>query len=157
PLVMDHTFLAGDTGIAPNRAIGYTKIGTTFVSAKGWDPAWLAGDRGLVTTLYDLSKWDIEMPLLLRVDAMRTMLTPSSAGGAGHYGMGWVVDRRGGQNYMWYAGQVPGFQSMDAMLPDRHIAVIVLTNADALHSSRVASAQQLAARILDIVSPPGAA
>lgn len=157
PLVMDHTFLAGDTGIARDRAAGYTKIGSAFVGAKAWDPAWLTGDRGLVTTVYDLSKWDIEMPLLLRVDALRTMLTPSSAGGAGHYGMGWVVDRRGGQNFIWYAGQVAGFQSVDAMLPDRHIAVIVLTNADALHSHRVASPQQLAGRILDVISPPGTA
>lgn len=157
PLVMDRTFLAGDTGISPAHAVGYTHGASGFVPARGLDPAWLAGDRGVVTTLYDLSKWDIEMPVLVRVDAVRTMFTPSGTPGPTHYGMGWVIDRRGGKNFMWYAGQIPGFEAANATLPDEHIAVIVLSNADALHGGRVASPQQVAARVLDIVAPPGTA
>ena len=34
-------------------------------SANRGIPAWLAGDAGLVTTIDDLAKWDIEMPVLL--------------------------------------------------------------------------------------------
>lgn len=157
PLVMDRTFLAGDTGISPTRAVGYTHAATGFVPARSWDPAWLAGDRGLVTTLYDLSKWDIEMPVLVRVDAVRALFTPSGTPGPTHYGMGWVIDQRGGKSFVWYAGQVPGFEAVNALLPDDHVAVIVLSNADALHGGRVVSPQQIAARVLDIVAPPATA
>jgi D-alanyl-D-alanine carboxypeptidase len=154
PLVMDRTFLAGDTGISPARAVGYTHAGAGFTPTQPWDPAWLAGDRGLVTTIYDLSKWDIEMPVLVRVDAVRAMLTSSGTPGPAHYGMGWVIDQRGGKNFVWYAGQVPGYQATNAVLPDDHIAVIVLANTDALHGGRVVSPVQVAVRVLDVVSPP---
>ncbi|HEY1655285.1 MAG TPA: serine hydrolase domain-containing protein, partial [Candidatus Tumulicola sp.] len=157
PLVMDRTFLAGDTGISAARAVGYTHGGNGFVAARPWDPAWLAGDRGLVTTVYDLSKWDIEMPVLVRVDAVRAMLTSSGTPGPSHYGMGWVIDQRAGKSFVWYAGQVPGYQAANAVLPDDHIAVIVLANTDALHGGRVVSPMQVAARVLDVVSPPGTA
>ncbi len=157
PLVMDRTFLAGDTGISEGREVGYTHQGARFVPARPWDPAWLQGDRGLVTTLYDLAKWDIEMPILVRVDAVRTMLTPSGTSGPARYGMGWVIDQRGGKSFVWYAGQIAGYQAMNALLPDNHIAVIVLANADALHGGRVVSPEAVAAHVLDVVSPPGTA
>lgn len=158
PLVMDRTFLAGDTGISPSHAIGYTRApGSGFVPAKTWDPAWLQGDRGLVTTVYDLAKWDIEMPILVQVDAVRAMFTPAGTVGPARYGMGWVIDQRGGKSFVWYAGQLAGYQAINALLPDDHIAVIVLANADALHDLRVISPEMVAAHILDVVSPPAAA
>lgn len=157
PLVMDRSFLAGDTGISPSHAVGYTRNkGAAFVPAKAWDPAWLQGAGGLVTTIYDLAKWDIEMPILVRVDAVRTMLTPSGTSGLARYGMGWVIDQRGGKNFVWYAGQIPGYQAINAMLPDDHIAVIVLANADSLNGGRVVSPESVAAHVLDVVSPPAA-
>jgi D-alanyl-D-alanine carboxypeptidase len=156
PLVMNHTFLAGDTGISPAHAVGYTHgaRGDDFVAARSWDPAWMQGDRGLVTTVNDLAKWDIEMPILVRVDAERTMLTPNGTAGRTNYGMGWVIDQRGGKRYVWYGGQVAGYQAGNALLPDDHIAVIVLANADSLHGSHVTSPSGTAARILDVVAPP---
>ncbi|MBV8373361.1 MAG: hypothetical protein JOY69_08890, partial [Candidatus Eremiobacteraeota bacterium] len=54
-------------------------------------------------------------------------------------------------------GQIPGYQAMNALLPDNHVAVVVLTNGDALHGGRVASAAALGAQILDIIAPPSAA
>ncbi|MFY9708725.1 MAG: serine hydrolase domain-containing protein, partial [Candidatus Cybelea sp.] len=101
PLVMDSTFLAGDSGISPAHATGYTRSAHGFVPASIWDPTWLGGNAGLVTTLYDLAKWDIEMPILLRVDAVRTMFAPAASSGPTRYGMGWVIDRRGGKDFVW--------------------------------------------------------
>jgi CubicO group peptidase (beta-lactamase class C family) len=156
PLVMDRTFLAGDSGISPSHAIGYTRArnGIGFTPARPWDPAWLSGGRGLVSTVYDLAKWDIEMPVLVRVDAVRTMFTPSGTAGPAKYGMGWVIDQRGGKRFIWYGGQIPGYQAMNALLPDEHIAVIVLANVDSLHGGRVVNPEEIGARILDIVAPP---
>lgn len=159
PLVMDQTFLSGDSGISISHALGYTSSprSNAFALARTLDRTWLLGGRGIVSTIYDLAKWDIEMPILLRVDAVRTMFTPSPATKPSQYGMGWVIDRRGGKLFTWYTGQIPGYQATNAMLPDDHIAVIVLSNADALHGGRVAETQAIAARILDVVVPPGRA
>ncbi len=150
PLVMDHSFLAGDSGISPSHAIGYTRSGREFAPAPGWDPSWLGGDAGLVTTIYDLAKWDIEMPILLRIDAVRTMFAPSASNGPTRYGMGWVIDRRGGKDFVWSNGEISGYRAMSALLPEQHVGVIVLSNADPFHGP-VAAPEELAARILDLI------
>jgi D-alanyl-D-alanine carboxypeptidase len=156
PLVMDHTFLAGDSGISPTHASGYTRSGRGFTLAQTWDPAWLGGEAGLVSTINDLAKWDIEMPVLLRVDAVRTMFTPGGSAGATHYGMGWVLDRRGGKDFVWSNGEIPGYRAMNAMLPSEHVGVIVLTNTDSLHGSATIP-EAVGARILDMLVPPTSA
>jgi CubicO group peptidase (beta-lactamase class C family) len=156
PLVMNHSFLAGDSGIAPQHAVGYTRNGRGFRVAPAWDPSWLGGNAGLVSTVYDLAKWDVEMPILLRVDAMRTMLTPSAKNGATNYGMGWVIDRRGGKDFVWSNGEISGYRAMSALLPEQHIGVIVLSNADSLHGGPVTVPEELGAEILDVLVPPTA-
>lgn len=153
PLIMDNTFLAGDSGISPTHATGYTRSGRDFVTAPSWDPSVLSGDAGLVTTIYDLAKWDIEMPILLRVDAVRTMFSPSASNGPTRYGMGWIIDRRGGKDYVWSNGQISGYRAMSALLPEQHVGVLVFSNADSFHGS-VTIPEQLGARILDLVVPP---
>jgi hypothetical protein len=120
------------------------------------DPSWLYGDSDLVTNVYDLAKWDIGMPLLLRVDAVRDMFTPSGVNGA-PYGLGWTIDSRGGKRYIWQNGEISGYRAMNALLPDDHIAVIVLSNMDSMRDPAVISPEAVAGRILDIVSPPAAA
>jgi D-alanyl-D-alanine carboxypeptidase len=157
PLLMNQTFLAGDSGISPQHAVGYTGAAGSFTPAKPWDPAWLFGAGGLVTNVYDLAKWDIGLPLLLRVDAERDMLTPSGAPGALQYGLGWVIDERGGKRYVWHNGEIAGYYAMNALLPDDHVAVIVLANTDSLHSRDVVAPEDVAAQIIDIVLPPARA
>ena len=154
PLLMNQTFYAGDRGISAQHAVGYTGSPGDFVPAKPWDPAWLFGDGGVVTNVYDLAKWDIGLPLLLRVDAERDMFTPSSAPGAEQYGLGWVIDERSGKRYIWHNGEISGYHAMNALLPDDHVAVIVFANVDAFHSPSVVQPEVVAAQILDIVLPP---
>ena len=156
PLVMNASFYAGDRGISPSHAIGYTGAPGHFRLAEQWDPAWLFGSSGLVTNVYDLAKWDIGLPLLLRVDAERAMFTPSDAPGEAHYGLGWVIDQRGGKRYIWSNGSISGYLAMNALLPDDHIAVIVLENTDRFGSRRVAAPEALAADVLDILIRPAA-
>ena len=157
PLLMSQTFLAGDRGISPRHAVGYTGAPGSFTPAKPWDPAWLFGAGGVVTNVYDLAKWDIGLPLLLRVDAEREMFTPSGAPGPLQYGLGWVIDEREGKRYMWHNGELAGYHAMNALLPDDHVAVIVLANTDSLHSRDVVAPEDVAAQILDIVLPPARA
>ena len=153
PLIMTSTFLAGDQGISPRHAAGYTRARGRFVPVRPWDPSWLLGNGDLVTTVQDLAKWDIGLPLLLNVDSVRDMWTPSGLPGELPYGMGWVVDQRGGQRYFWQSGALPGFNAMNALLPDEHVAVIVLANAGSQGAQTTVQAQRLADRILNVVAP----
>jgi len=154
PLYMSSSFLAGDTGISPLAAVGYSGSPHRFAPVKPWDPSWLLGAGGIVTNVYDLAKWDVGFPILVRDDAVRDMFTAGSPPGVQAYGMGWVIDQRGGKRYLWHNGQLGGFHAMNALLPDDHIAVIVLANVDSLHSNDTLSPEYVAAEILDIVAPP---
>jgi D-alanyl-D-alanine carboxypeptidase len=153
PLVMDNTFLAGDSGISPSRAVGYTRGASGFAVAPTWDPTWLAGDAGVVSTIDDLAKWDIEMPVLLRVDAVRTMFTPGLDSGPTHYGMGWIIDKRGGKEFVWSNGEISGYRAMNAFLPEEHLGVIVLSNSDSFEGAATVP-EDVGARILDLLVPP---
>lgn len=159
PLVMDHTFVSGDSGISASHADGYTfdTRSNRFEPVRPLDRTWLFGGRGIVSSIYDLAKWDIEMPILLRVDAVRAMFAPSGVAGATQYGMGWVIDRRGGKPYTWYNSDMNGYRAMNAILPEDHLAVIVLSNADGSHDDRIADPGTIATRILDLISPPARA
>ncbi len=156
PLYMTSSFFAGDTGISPAAATGYTGGGHRFTPVKPWDPSWMLGAGGIVTNVFDLAKWDIGFPILVRDDAVRDMFTAPGVPGAQSYGMGWVIDQRGGKRYVWHNGEIGGFHAMNALLPDDHIAVIVLANTDALHprGAGVIAPEFVAAEILDIIAPP---
>ncbi len=153
PLIMTSTFLAGDQGISPDSARGYTRINGRFVQVKPWDASWLFGAGDLITTVDDLAKWDIGLPLILNVDSVREMWSASGAPGGTQYGMGWIVDQRGGHRYVWHNGELAGYHAMNALLPDEHVAVIVLSNADSLHAQTTVSPERLANHVLDIVAP----
>lgn len=153
PLIMTSSFLAGDQGISARHAVGYTRLYHRFVRAPQWNASWLFGSADLVTTVEDLAKWDIGLPLLLNVDSVREMWTGSGMPGQLQYGMGWVIDQRGGQRFMWQSGQLDGYRAMNAVLPDEHIAVIVFANAGSLHGDRAIQPERLANHILDIIAP----
>lgn len=153
PLVMDATLYEGDTGLSPNRAVGYTRENGRFERARPWSATRLDGNAGIVSDVYDLAKWDIAFPILLRVDAVREMFTPGIAGSYERRGMGWAIDRRSGRRFVWQNGEIPGFHAMNAVLPDEHVAVIVLTNVDSMHEAALLP-ESIAGRILDIVVPP---
>ncbi|HTZ54109.1 MAG TPA: serine hydrolase domain-containing protein [Candidatus Acidoferrum sp.] len=157
PLQMNQSFIAGDRGISPQHAVGYSGRPGAFVKVRPWDPAWLFGAGDVVSNVYDMAKWDIGMPLLMRVDAERDMFTPSGVPGPTQYGLGWVIDQRGGKRYIWHNGEIAGYHTMNALLPDDHVAVIVLTNVDSLHSTAVVQPEDVASEILDIVVPPARA
>lgn len=153
PLIMTSTILAGDQGISPDHAVGYTRVNGRFTAVKAWDPSWLYGAGDLITSVADLAKWDVGLPLVLNVDSVRSMWSASGAPGGMAYGMGWVIDQRGGQRYLWHNGELAGYHAMNALLPEQHVAVIVMSNADSLHSQTTVSPERLASRVLDVVAP----
>ncbi len=154
PLVMDGSLYIGDSGISPDHATGYVPVRDSYAHVPLWSATRTAGDTGVISNIYDLAKWDIEFPILLRVDAVRDMFTPGLPGSYDLHAMGWTIDQRGGRRFIWQNGELPGFQTMNAVLPDDHVAVIILANVDATGTS-AGLPERVAGRILDVLEPPG--
>lgn len=153
PLGLHATWYAGQDALPANRAIGYTGKPRHFLRAAPWDPSWLLGAGGIVSTAYDLAYWDAALPSLLNRNNLSSMFAPSNAPGPQSYAMGWIIDQRNGETYIWHNGELGGFHSMNAVLPDQDIAVVVLTNVDDLFGPGVTSPERLAGQILDILAP----
>lgn len=152
PLIMTSTFLAGDQS-SGGFARGYERHQGKFSEVRTPDASWLFGSADVITTVNDLAKWDIGLPLLLNTDSVRTMWSAVNAPGSALFGVGWVVDERAGQTYVWRNGSLPGFHAMNALLPEEHVAVIVLSNAAGVSGETTVSPERIASRILDIVAP----
>jgi hypothetical protein len=65
--------------------------------------------------------------------------------------MGWIVDRRAGQQLVWTNGTLPGYRAFNALLPNQHVGVIVFSNADSPRGATVP--EEVGARILDVLVP----
>ena len=102
---------------------------------KGW--LFAAGELAMPVT--DLAKWDIAM-------MSQRLLKPSSYqemqkdvllknGTATGYALGIAVHNQAGRRVLEHSGEVSGFTAENIVFPEDHVAVIVLTNQDAVNAS----------------------
>ena len=97
---------------------------------------WMYGAGELAMTASDLAKWDIAMidQTLLQPaswHAMQTEVVLNDGLGSG-YGLGVFVGKLDGHRMISHDGEVMGFTAGNSIFPDDHIAVVVLTNQDAV-------------------------
>ena len=97
---------------------------------------WMYGAGELAMTASDLAKWDIAMMdnTLLKPASWRDMETVVvlNDGVASGYGLGVFVGDMDGHRMISHSGEVEGFTAGNYVFPDDHIAVVVLTNQDAV-------------------------
>ncbi len=112
-------------------AVGYEK-GQAEIPALSLDL--YSGAGGIVSSADDLARWDIALmsnTLLGKAD-IETMWTPGelSDGSKNDYAMGWVPTQIAGHREVWHNGLAPdaGGYCYNAVFPDDHVAVVVLTN-----------------------------
>ena len=97
---------------------------------------WLFAAGELAMTASDLAKWDISI-------INQQVLKPSSykefetdvllKNGVGtEYGLGVDVTLQSGRRVLEHGGEVSGFTAQNTVFPDDHIAIVVLTNQDAV-------------------------
>jgi len=102
---------------------------------KGW--LFAAGELAMPVT--DLAAWDIAM-------MTQRLLKPSSYqemqkdvllknGTATGYGLGVAVRNQAGHRMIEHSGEVSGFTAENVVFPDDRVAVIILTNQDAVNAS----------------------
>jgi CubicO group peptidase (beta-lactamase class C family) len=97
---------------------------------------WMFGAGELAMTASDLAKWDIAMidQTLLQPASWRAMQTEvvlNNGLGSG-YGLGVFVGKMDGHRMISHDGEVMGFTAGNTIFPDDKVAVVVLTNQDAV-------------------------
>src|SRR5713226_4197006 len=102
---------------------------------KGW--LFAAGELAMPAS--DLAKWDFSIidqklmkPSSYREFAKDTLL---KNGLSTHYGLGVDVNSQAGHRALSHGGEVSGFTAQNVVFPDEKVAVVVLTNQDAVSAA----------------------
>ncbi len=100
---------------------------------------WLFAAGELAMPAADLAKWDISIidqklmkPSSYEQFAKDTLL---KNGLSTHYGLGVDVNSQAGHRALSHGGEVSGFTAQNVVFPDEKIAVVVLTNQDAVSAA----------------------
>jgi CubicO group peptidase (beta-lactamase class C family) len=128
PLGMRDTGVDNGIDVVENLASGYRLQAGKLVHAEFVDMRipFAAGD--LYSTTNDLARWQEGLfgGKLLRPDSLKRMITP----GMGDFGLGVVIQQDQDQRVISHTGGIQGFVADLRYYPDKHIAVIVLSNTE---------------------------
>src|ERR1700686_588113 len=137
PLGMSSVTNTDQEKLGDSDATGYMRyaLGPLRLSPKE-GRGWLFAAGELAMTASDLAKWDLSI-------ISQKVLKPSSykefetevllKNGVGtEYGLGVDVTSESGRRVLKHGGEVSGFTSQNTVFPDEHVAVVVLTNQDAV-------------------------
>lgn len=140
PLGMNDTRFHDESGIIPDRAARYDRVGTPgppqLRNSPYLNPTyWWLGGAGIMSSARDMAKWDLALsrgailtPASLELLRRPGILTDGSRTG---YGFGWNLDQYQSQSRMWHNGSISGGSSHYSRFLDSRTSVIVLANTNA--------------------------
>ncbi|HEV7746148.1 MAG TPA: serine hydrolase domain-containing protein [Pyrinomonadaceae bacterium] len=140
PLGMKSVAIMDVTKASASDPVGYLRYALGPLRPAPKEGAgWLFAAGELAMTAADLAKWDIAM-----ID--QKVLQPASyrelerevqlSNGLGtRYGLGVSVAMEGGHRGISHGGEVSGFTAENVVFPDERVAVVALTNQDAVSAS----------------------
>jgi CubicO group peptidase (beta-lactamase class C family) len=139
PLGLKRTTFGAAAPLIPGRVAGYTTDNRTRVvrNANPISATIPAAAGGLVSTADDLTAWMRALVggQLLDRASLEAMRTPApdvpGASPAARYGLGLYLWTVRGAPMIGHTGQIDGFTSMVAYLPDQDVTIVVLANDDA--------------------------
>jgi len=143
PLGMQDTGLDTDQLILPKRAQGYSpgKGGLVNARSASMSVPWAAGS--MYSTTGDLLRWEHALfgGKILNDASLKAMTTP----GKGDYGFGVGVTQHDGVKVVSHNGGIEGFNTYLTYVPDRKIAVVVLSNVNG------SAPETMGGQLLDVV------
>ena len=160
PLKMESVMNQDFRRLADTDALGYYRhaLGPLRPAPKegfGW--MFAAGE--LAMTAHDLAVWDIALmnsdPRILSAKAWKDLETEVKLkdGKGTMYGLGVQVAHYMGQLIVFHSGEVSGFVAANAVFPDLHYAICVLTNLDASGGADAVS-RNVSGILLSQLKPP---
>ncbi|MTI41142.1 serine hydrolase domain-containing protein [Fulvivirga lutimaris] len=100
-------------------------------------PSWLMGAADVNSTAGDLYKFmhALDKGTLLTAASVNQLYTRSQDMGVNKMtsGLGWVIDQKEGERWIYNSGLLPGYASMMGSLPEQNIKVIILSNATSVN------------------------
>ncbi len=151
PLGMKETRRENVPEIIPNRVSGYmlnddnTLIHGAYIS----NFYSTQGDMGIITTATDMAKWSMALDegIILDKETLQQMWTLSKLSnglesmvffGSSSYGLGWDINNYHGIVEIGHSGSfMNGYTANFARFPEKHLAVIVLTNLNPTNVARI--------------------
>lgn len=116
-------------------ATGYVQIAVAPLQAAPYEgPGWSFGAGQVVTTAEDVARWDqafLQHRILPAREALEEV-TPAQLAGGKTYpaALGLFVSHEGDQTHYYHTGEGLGFESINLVYPDAHMAFVVLTNTN---------------------------
>jgi CubicO group peptidase (beta-lactamase class C family) len=133
PLHMTQTYTTEEEDRLSNMAVGYHHAQGRLEVAPIIHADWGGAAGFLVSTMADLSKWDLALRSGGVVSAAdyKEMTTPfmTSANGSADYGLGLFVDTAYGQPRIGHTGGTNGSTTADEYYPQQDIRIIAFTNS----------------------------
>ena len=107
---------------------------------------WAAG--AIYSTTGDLLRWErgLFSGKVLSEASLSAMTTP----GKGNYGLGVYVSEQSGLKVIKHSGRIEGFSTFLSYVPERRIAVVVLSNV-VLSNANVSAPDTMGRQLLDVV------
>jgi CubicO group peptidase (beta-lactamase class C family) len=140
PLGMKSVASMDVTKATVSDPVGYLRyaLGPLRVAPKE-GKGWLFAAGELAMTAEDLAKWDIAImdQKVLRPASYRQLEreVQLSNGMGTRYGLGVSLAMEGGHRAVSHGGEVSGFTAENVVFPDERVAVVALTNQDAVSAS----------------------
>jgi D-alanyl-D-alanine carboxypeptidase len=152
PLQMKSVYNSDLARLGDTDAQGYLRYSLgPLRSAPKEGAGWMFAAGELAMPANDLSLWNISMMnrSLLSPQSYKEMFTSVKLkdGSDTHYGLGVFIQTRDGHALWEHSGEVSGFVSENAVYPDDHAAIAVLTNEDASEAA-AGIARQIAPLLL---------
>jgi CubicO group peptidase (beta-lactamase class C family) len=137
PLDMKSVWNSDETKLTQADATPYYRHGLgPLRQAPKEGRGWMFAAGELAMTAHDLALWDESLiaQSILKPESYKQMFTEIKLkdGKGTHYGLGVDVRDRNGHRSIEHGGEVSGFVSNNAVLVDDGVAVVVLTNQDAV-------------------------
>jgi D-alanyl-D-alanine carboxypeptidase len=160
PLGMTSVLNIDQSKLTESDPTGYFRfaLGPPRVAPKE-GKGWLFAAGELAMTAEDLEKWNISIlkQSLLKPESYRELETEIllKNGSSTGYALGIAVGKANGHRVLRHGGEVSGFTSTSAILPDDGMAVVVLTNQDAIDASGQI-ARGIVMRLLQLSQPADA-
>jgi D-alanyl-D-alanine carboxypeptidase len=151
PLRLGSTFYT-ITEDGPNQAAGYSKspAGLEKSSLIGFE--WLSAAGAMSSSADDMITWDnalLENRLLTKREFIEmTTSGRLSSGRKTDYGFAWELSDKYGADTLSHSGAIPGFRSLNVLVPSKGLAIVALSNCDCF------DAEAFVDTVLDMLENP---
>ena len=140
PLDMKSVANIDQDNLATTDPVGYMRyaLGPLRPAPKE-GKGWLFAAGELAMSAEDLARWDIsiidqKLMLASSYHQFETEVVLNNGVGT-KYGLGVEIDTEDGHRVLGHSGEVSGFTAQNSVFPDDRVAIIVLTNQDAVNAS----------------------